>query len=263
MCCSPNRALHSVTGPCLCLLSNDFLSLCSVKHLYKKSKCECCAPWHGFVYTQGSRSLHWELWCCPQSLMQVSLQMTSLAAAWWIPLGPLAEKLLQEYFRDGEGNGWCGRLRAPGEAGLVLEGIKMFALLWDLRNKYNNRELWQWFRQEESLGLGSLRARQWDLLLPQRSCGCRGLVHHRVLSPQCRSAKWQKGSWSLQQKECEDRKGMEQWGRKGKTQKAHRKSKWGIFCLDIHCGNRQQPFWDWINPNTERDRSFEISLVLK
>lgn len=76
MYCSPNTALHNVTGPCLYLLSNDFLSICSVKHLYRSQNVNA-ALCHDFVYTQGN-SLHWELCYCPQSLKQLSLHLLLL-----------------------------------------------------------------------------------------------------------------------------------------------------------------------------------------
>lgn len=66
-------------------------------------------------------------------------------------------------------------------------------------------KLWQCFRgiqlNEQPSGLGSLRAWQWHLVAacaglavtprhcPIEAAGAGGLVHHRLLSPQCRSAK--------------------------------------------------------------------------
>lgn len=60
------------------------------------------------------------------------------------------------------------------------------------------------------------------------------------------------------------------WGQKSgravrqkwKPRKAHRRNMWGIFCLDLHCGIQQQPFWEWINPSADCDRGFETHFPL-
>lgn len=83
-----------------------------------------------------------------------------------------------------------------------------------------------------------------------------------MLSAQGRGAEWKQQYPAAAAEAAWGQKSGRAVRHKRKPRKGHKRNMWGIFCLDIHCGIQQHPFWEGINPSVDCDRGFEILFPL-